>query len=111
MLGMRFRNMYMIFGTALVVLLWIISDPDLGAIKDLPFGSGAIAMLIFMSKGVIASTLLYVTRKGMMDYDTADFEELGKAAKFDPQGAGQYAIAVSIQTLAFAVVIVGAFFA
>lgn len=107
----RFRNIYVIFGSALVVALWVLTDPDLGAIQNLPFGAGAVAMLVFMSKGVLASTLLFATRRAMMDYKVADFEELGKTAQHEPRAAGLYAIAVAIHTMAFAIVIVGAFFA
>jgi uncharacterized membrane protein (Fun14 family) len=106
---MRFRNAYVVGGTGLVMLGWILTDPDLGIIQDMGFGAGVVTMVLFLLLGVISSALLYITRKAMMDYDAADFRILGEKASRSPEGAGMYAIAVAIMTLAFAVVIVGGF--
>lgn len=106
---MRFRNWYVIFGTLLVLMLWLLTDPDLGIIQNLGFGAGTIAMLLFLLLGVVSSVMLYITRKAMFDYPVADFKVLGEQATRTPEGAGLYAIAIAIMTLAFSVVIVGGF--
>lgn len=105
---LRFRRLYVVLGTFLVFFLWLITDPDVGLIQHLSFGAGLLAMLVFMSKGLLASVLLYVTRKAMFDYKEADLQNLGVEAKKDPQAAALYSISIAIQTLAFAVVIAGA---
>lgn len=102
---MRFRNIFAIFGFFLVIGLWLLTDPDLGLITQLPFGAGLIATLVLLSKGVLGPTLLYLTRKAMFDYHVADMEALGKKAMEHPTGAAIFALAISVMCLAFAVVI------
>ncbi len=106
---MRFRDLYVVFGSILTLVLLTVTDPDLGWVANLGIGAGTINSLVFLFKGTLGCTLLYVTRKAMMDYPVADFEELGKRAQLSPEGAGYYAIAIAIKTLAFAIVIIGAF--
>lgn len=106
---MRFRNAYVIAGSTLVLAAWMLTDPDLGIIQNMGFGAGVVTMVLFLLLGVVASALLYITRKAMMDYDVADFKALGEKASRSPEGAGMYAIAIAIMTLAFSVVIVGGF--
>lgn len=101
----RFRNLFLFVGTLLVLSLWVLADPDVGLVQELRIGSSTVATLLFMTKGMLAVVLLYICRKGMMDYLISDFEKLGIKACKTPEGAGMYAIAVSIMTLAFAVVI------
>ena len=104
------RHQYLFIWPIVIVVLLILADPDSQLIQELPFGSGVITKFLFIVSGVIATALLHFTRKFLFDYDAADMEKLGLKARETPEGAGQYAIAISIQTLAFAIVIVGAFF-
>jgi hypothetical protein len=102
---MRFRNVYIAFCFLLVAVLWLGTDPDIGLLRDLPFGAGLIASLVFQSNSLLAIMLLYITRKGLFDYKVADFESLGHLSIKSSEGAGLYALALSLMTLSFAVVI------
>lgn len=101
----RFRNMYVGLGCALVVLLLILVDPDSGLVRQLPFGAGAVVTLVYMAKGILGSSLLYVTRKAMFDYPEADLRSIAIDARRTPEGAGFYAISIAIQTLAYAIIL------
>lgn len=102
---MRARNLYAIGGLFLVITLWLLSDPDLGLITQLPFGAGLVATIVLLSKGILGPTLLYLTRKAMFDYPVADLEKLGKKAFEHPIGAAIFALAISVMCLAFAAII------
>jgi hypothetical protein len=106
---MRIRNAFLFLGVLLTIGLLIITDPDLGLVQNLGVGAGTITTFVFVLKGVLGSLLLHINRKAMFDYAIADFRVLGETANDTPQGAGLYAIALAIMTLAFAVVIVGSF--
>lgn len=102
---MRARSLYVVLGSFLVIAFWFLSDPDLNLVQNLPFGAGAVAMILYTLKGIILASLLHITRKSLMDYPETDFQVLGSQAQREPVGAALYAIAVAIMTLAFAVVI------
>lgn len=106
---MRFRNVFIIFGCIMTLLLLVLTDPDSKLIQNLDIGSGPITTLVTIFKGILGTTILFFAGKGMMDYKVADFEELGKQAVRTPEGAGMYAIAVAIKWLALALVIGFAF--
>lgn len=106
---MRFRNIYIVLGSLLTLALLILTDPDTALIQNLGMGAGTVNSLVFLFKGILGSTLLFVTGKAMMDYKVADFEQLGERAQLTPEGAGKYAIAIALRHIAFAIVIVGAF--
>ena len=106
---MRFRNLYVIVGSFTTLLLLFVSDPDAKLIQNLGGFASTIIVLTIIAKGILGAALLYVTRKAMMDYPIADFQKLGENANRTPEGAGLYAIAMAIMTLAFAITIVGAF--
>lgn len=106
---MRFRNWYIVLGSVLTVILLIITDPDAKLVESLSIGAGTVNTLVFLFKGILGSSLLFITRKAMFDYSEGDFGNLGRLSQKTPEGAGLYAIAIAIMTLAFAVVIVGAF--
>jgi hypothetical protein len=107
--NVRFRNSYIIFGGLLTIALLILTDPDAGYVQQLNIGAGTITTMVILFKGILGSTLLYVTRKAMFDYPEADFQKLGESARRSPEGAGYYAIAMGLSMVAFAIVIVGAF--
>lgn len=105
---MRARSLYVVMGSFLVIALWLLTDPDLDLVQNLPFGAGAIAMILYTLKGIILASLLHITRKALLDYDESNFQALGSQAQREPVGAGLFAIANAIMTLAFAVVIAAA---
>lgn len=104
----RPRQAYLILGSFIVLLLWVISDPDFRLIENLPFGAGTVAMILYSFKSIILCAILHISRKFLFDYPEADFQKLGSIAKNEPMGAGLYAIAISLSTIAFAIVIAAA---
>jgi hypothetical protein len=96
----------MTFGSLSVIMLWLLSDPDLGLINNLPFGGSLLATLIIPTKAVLYVTLLHISRKAMCDY--IDLEKVYVKALETPQGAGSVAIAVSLLLIAVAFVIYAA---
>jgi len=103
---MRFRNVFLGIGSALVVTVLLLSDPDSGFVKNLPFGAGTLSFLIILVSSILYIGLLHLGRKGLFDY--LDLEEYFKKAKLSPEGAGYALIAVSIFSLSIAVVILAA---
>lgn len=102
---LRVRNLYLVLGCMLVILLLVLVDPDSGLVRQLPFGGGAVTTLVYMAKGILGSALLYATRKAMFDYPEADLQSIGRDARRTPEGAGMYAISIGLQTIAYAIII------
>jgi|JFJP01.1.fsa_nt_gi hypothetical protein len=100
---MRFRHIYTILGTFLVTLAWILTDPDLGLITGMTFGVSTVATFMILAKAMLYVSLLHLSRKALFDY--LDISEYFIKAKENPQSAAIALIAVSIFTLAIAVVI------
>lgn len=107
---LRFRNTYIVIGSLLVLFVLAATAPDAALISQLPIGAGTINFIINIVKGSIGASLLYITGRAMMDYPAADFEKLGLLARKSPEGAGKFAMAVAINKLAYAIVIVGTYF-
>ena len=102
---MRYRNTFITILVTSFIGLWIITDPDLALITELSWGASLISILTMLSGGFLAVTMLHFARKGLMDYVAADFKRLLMKSVASPTGSGLAAIAVSIMTLAIAVVI------
>ena len=105
---MRFRYVYMILGSILVLGLWMLSDPDAGIIEHLPFGGSTLATLIFLSKAVLYGAMLHITRKGLMDYKEADLQLAMRRALGSPSGAGMVVIGIGLICIAIAILILAA---
>ncbi len=103
---MRFRHVYIGLGTFFVIFLSLITDPDTGLIQSLPFGAGTLATLVIVLKTILYTTLLHITRKGLLDY--FDFKEFLDKAKQSSEGAGNAIIGVGLYTVAMAIVILAA---
>lgn len=99
---LRFRTTYTILGSFFVILLWLVTDPDLGLITSLEFGAGTIATLVVLAKSLLYVTLLHYSRRALFDY--IDLSEYFENAKKDGD-SGEALIALAIFTLAIAVVI------
>lgn len=102
----RFRHKYMVFGSLLVLAIWLLSDPDLGLIENLGFGSGLIATIIILTKAVLYVTLFHMTRKALFDY--LDFEEIANKAMQTSEGAGKLAMAIGMFGIAISILILAA---
>lgn len=103
---MRFRHVFLTIGSVLTVFVLLMSDPDGGFVRNLPFGSGTLSLLITLVVSILYIALLHLARKGLFDY--IDLEVYFKKALQTPEGAGYALIAVAVAMLAIAVVILAA---
>lgn len=101
---MRFRFVFMGLGSLLTLALLILSDPSVGAIKQLPFGGATVALLLGLVLCLLYITLLHLSRKGLLDY--IDLEVFFKKALETSVGAGLAIIGVGLVMLSCAVVVV-----
>lgn len=86
-------------------LLFVLTDPSLNLFGRIPYGAEIITYGIYAMQSFIIILLLHVFRKGIHDYASADMDVLLSRAQASPEGSGLAAIAMSIITLAYAVVI------
>jgi hypothetical protein len=100
---MRFRNIFLGVGSALVVFVLLLSDPDGGLVSNLPFGSGVLTTLIILVSSVLYIGLLHLARKALADY--LDLEVYFKKALLSPEGSGMALIAVAIMMVSISIVI------
>lgn len=107
---LRFRNAYAVYGTIIVLAVWILSDPDHGKLGQFKFSASTVNMILYALRSVIFSSILLITGKAMLDYNEAKFDVLGKKAIQEPLGAAVFAIAVSLKYIAFAIVIAAGVF-
>ena len=98
----RHRNIYMYGGSILVILLWLITDPDTGIIQNMPIGASVLATIVILLKSILYITLLHLSRKAMFDYLRMDL--LFKKASDTAEGSGFALIAISLTMLAIALV-------
>lgn len=106
MFNMRFRHLYMVFFSVVIIIAMFLADPDNGLIQDLPFGAGTIAMLLMTVRAVIYITLLHVSRRALVDY--IDLEVYFEEAKKGNVAAGLSIVGVAIMMIAIAILIAAA---
>lgn len=82
------------------------SDPDVGIIKHLPFGTNLTNTLLILIPVFLYFAVLHIGRKILYDY--INLGAVYEKAMENPIGAGLIAIAMGITTLALAVVILAA---
>jgi len=107
----RPRTWYISIGTILIFFLLVLIDPDAHLIQHLPFGAGLVSTLALLLRGCLACSLVHLTRKALVDYPEANMQDLVIKASQHPEGAGLYAVSISIQMLAYAVVFAVALYA
>ena len=103
---MRFRHVFMGIGGFLVFLLLLITDPDGGILKNIPFGSSTLSLIIILLTSILYIGMLHLARKGIVDY--IDLEEYFKKALMTPEGAGLALIAVGLIMVSISLVILAA---
>lgn len=103
---LRFRNIFVIAGGLLVMLLLFMIDPDNRFIQNLPFGSYTIVELTVWLKGILYIGLLYFGRRALFDY--IDMSEYFKRASETSEGCGQSLIALGLSMVAISIVILAA---
>ena len=99
---MRFRDIYMLVGGLLVLLVMLGTDPDTGWVHSLPFGASTVATLVILLQCILYVGLLHYSRKALFDY--LDFKEIADRAMKTSQGSGYLAMAIAIAMLAIALV-------
>lgn len=102
----RARTQYNTTIAFLVIFLWVLSDPDLGLIKDMSFGSSTIASLLILVRSTLYVTLLHYSRKAMLDY--LDLEVLFRNASSTSEGSGKAIVGVGLIMISIALVIIAA---
>lgn len=100
---LRFRHVYMGIGSILVILLWLLSDPDSGYISQLPFGAGTLATFIILTKVVVYMAFFQLSGNAFFDF--LDIDEHFKKALETSEGAGRAIIGYGIILLAIASVL------
>ena len=104
--NMRFRHIYMGVGSILVILLYLLSDPDSGIIENMKFGASTLATIIILSKTVLYTAILHISRRALIDY--VDLKQYFDMAKRSPEGAGKAVIGVGLIEIAIAITIMAA---
>lgn len=105
---MRFRYIYMGLGTILITLIMILSDPDLGIIKNLPIGAGTLATFIILLKSILYVGALHLSRRALIDY--VDLKKYFKMALQSSTGSGSAIVGVGLIMISISIVIVGSLF-
>lgn len=105
---MRFRSVYMGLGGLLIMLLWLLTDPDSGLIQSIPFGATMVASMIPLLKTVLFVGLLHLSRKALVDY--VDLQQFFDKALTTSEGSGLALVAVGLFTIAIAIVMLVAGF-
>lgn len=103
---MRFRDIYLGVGSVLVLAVVFMSDPSVGLISQLPFGSSTLGLIINIIISLFYIGLLHYSRKALIDY--IDMEVFFKKALESSQGAGMALIGVGLIMASIALVIVAA---
>ena len=103
---LRFRHAFLGLGSVLTVLVLLMSDPDGGFIRHLPFGAGTLSILIILVTSILYVGVLHLARKALMDY--IDLEQYFKKAIMSPEGAGLAIVGVGLMMVSIALVIMAA---
>lgn len=103
---LRFRYVYMIFGSLLILGALFVASPDHTFLSELPYGAGFIATIVLMLRAVLYVAILHYSRKALFDY--IDLEELYLKAKTEPLAAAVAMVAIAISLIAVSLLIVSA---
>lgn len=103
---MRFRHIFMGIGTVFIMFFIFSSDPTVGWLSQLPFGSGLLGVMVGLAIAQLYIGLIHVARKGLFDY--IDLEIFFKKALESAVGAGLALVAVSVSMVAISLAILAA---
>lgn len=84
----RFRHLFLIGGSALVLAALYLTDPDQGITTGM--------LLLSLVAPILAVGFAHLARKALHDYPEADARQLFKKAGEDPVGAGLALVALAI---------------
>lgn len=83
---------------------FIVTDPDMDLIKELPFGTQLVLLMGMFFIGAMAIAFIETYTDIYTDDIAKDEERIANAALASPQGAGLVLIAKSIRILAYAII-------
>lgn len=98
------RTIFFGVGSIIVILAMLLTDPDGGLIQNLPFGSSTATFLIYLSTCFIGIALLYLCERVMFSY--VIYQDVYNRALKTENGPGMIMIAISLQSIAFALVFI-----
>lgn len=91
-----------------IVTYYIITDPDVDIMSDLPFGIGLIIILEVVIKTFIGIVIIEVIPDIFTDELVNNREALSEKARQTPEGAGLILKALSIRLIAYATIFASA---
>lgn len=97
----RKRHTYLHASTWIVLLIWVIGDPELGLVQALPFGASTVITLMILIKSFLYISLLHYARKFLLDY--VDLKEYYKAALRTSTGSGSAIIGTGLISISLAI--------
>lgn len=103
---MRFRDIFLGIGSALVLVLLLLSDPQSGIISQLPFGAATLGLILNLVIAIFFVGFLHFSRKALLDY--IDLELFFKKAMEQPTSAGLALVAVGLIMVSIALVVLAA---
>ncbi len=103
---LRFRYVYMLFGSLLILGALFVTSPDQEILTNLSYGAGFIATIVLMLRAVLYVAILHYSRKALFDY--INIEELYDKAKLEPTAAAIAMLSVSVSLIAVSMLIVAA---
>jgi hypothetical protein len=103
---MRFRDIFLGIGSLLVFFLVFFSDPSVGLIAQLPFGSSTLGLIINIVISLFFVGVLHFSRKALIDY--IDLETFFKKSIESSQGAGMAIIGVGLIMVSISLVVIAA---
>lgn len=103
---MRFRNVYMFIGGALVLLLYLLTDPQNEIIQNIPLGASTVVLLGQLLKTIWFVAMLHASRRALIDY--VDLQVLFRKAEQTSEGAAKAVIGVALIMIAVAIVMAAA---
>lgn len=99
---MKFRNIFLILIPILVIVLSLLTDPDLGLIQNLPFGASVVAYATFSLRALLAVVFIHLCRRGLIDY--VDLRLYFEKALTSSEGAGSAIVCVGLICISIAIV-------
>lgn len=103
---MRLRHTFLVLGSLSACIAWVVCDPDVGVIQNLPIGSQLVTWLLFLAKTVVYLSLAHLARKSFFDY--LDLSSIIEKATETSQGAGLAMVGVSIFFLGISIIMFAA---
>lgn len=86
----RFRNLFLVGGSLLVLAALFFTDPDQGLSTGM--------LLLSLVTPILAVLFAHFARKALHDYPEADARDLFRRASEGPTGAGLALVAIAIVT-------------